>query len=279
MPSPIPDRHQDKVAIVTGAGQGIGRGVAKRLAQEGARVVIAEYNRANAEEAAHELSALGASALPYPIDIGDTGQIEQMVKNVVARFGGIDILVNNAGTSRPGKLFDLTPERDWDPVVRVNQRGLFFCLQAVAKQMVEQIPDEVKQAGRADRSYGKIVNFSSVAGRSGRPFDAAYSATKWAVISITQSAAAYLAPYNINVNAVCPGLVPTPMWQNIDQVQGVERQGLPPGEWMRRSIEAIPLKRAATPEDIAAAVSFLCSTDADYITGQALNVDGGVEMN
>jgi meso-butanediol dehydrogenase/(S,S)-butanediol dehydrogenase/diacetyl reductase len=279
MPAPIPGRHEGKVAIVTGAGQGIGRGVARRLAQEGARVVIAEYNRANAEDAASELSALGSDVLPYPIDIGDTKQIEKMVRDVVAHFGCIDILVNNAGTSRPGRLFDLTPEQDWDPVMRVNQRGLFFCLQAVAKQMVEQIPDAVKQAGRADRSYGKIVNFSSVAGRSGRPYDAAYSATKWAVISITQSAAAYLAPYNINVNAVCPGLVPTPMWQNIDQVQGVERQGLEPGEWMRRSIEGIPLKRAATPEDIAAAVSFLCSTDADYITGQALNVDGGVEMD
>jgi NAD(P)-dependent dehydrogenase (short-subunit alcohol dehydrogenase family) len=279
MPAPVLGRHQDKVAIVTGAGQGIGRGVARRLAQEGARLVIAEYNRASAEDAANELSALGSEVLPYPIDIGDTEQIERMVGDVVTRFGCIDILVNNAGTSRPGRLFDLTPEWDWDPVVRVNQRGLFFCLQAVARQMVEQIPEAVKQAGRADRSYGKIVNFSSVAGRSGRPYDAAYSASKWAVISITQSAAAYLAPYNINVNAVCPGLVPTPMWQNIDQVQGVERQGLEPGEWMRRSIEGIPLKRAATPEDIAAAVSFLCSTDADYITGQALNVDGGVEMN
>jgi NAD(P)-dependent dehydrogenase (short-subunit alcohol dehydrogenase family) len=178
----------------------------------------------------------------------------------------------------PGPLFDLKPE-SWDPVLRVNLRGLFFCLQLVAKQMVAQIPDEVKRAGRAEHSYGKIVNFSSVAGRSGRPFDAAYSAAKWGVISLTQSAALYLAPYNINVNAICPGLVPTPMWDNIDRVQGVQRLGLQPGEWMRKTIESIPLKRGGTPEDIAAAVSFLCSEDADYITGQALNVDGGVEMN
>jgi NAD(P)-dependent dehydrogenase (short-subunit alcohol dehydrogenase family) len=278
MPAPIPERHQGKVVIVTGAGQGIGRGIAHRFAQEGAHVVIAEYNQANAETVARECSALGTEALPYPVDIGDINQIEEMVKHVVEKFGRIDGLVNNAGVSMPGPLFDLKPE-SWDPVVRVNLRGLFFCLQLVAKQIVAQIPDEVKQAGRAERSYGKIVNFSSVAGRSGRPFDAAYSATKWGVISLTQSAAAYLAPYNINVNAICPGLVPTPMWDNIDRIQGVQRHGLQPGEWMRKTIESIPLKRAATPEDIAAAVSFLCSEDADYITGQALNVDGGVEMN
>jgi NAD(P)-dependent dehydrogenase (short-subunit alcohol dehydrogenase family) len=277
VPAIVPGRHAGKIAIVTGAGQGIGRGVAKRFAQEGAHVVIAEYNKANAGSAAQELSALGPEALAYPIDIGDTAQIDQMVRHVVARFGRIDILVNNAGVLETLPLFDLTPEK-WDWLQRVNQRGLFFCLQAVAKQMVAQVPDDVKQAGRADRSYGKIVNFSSVAGRSGRPYAAHYSAAKWAVISITQSAAAYLAPYNINVNAVCPGVVPTPMWDDIDKTQAA-RFGMQPGEWIKKTIEGVPLKRAATPEDLAAAVSFLCSTDADYITGQALNVDGGVEMN
>lgn len=273
----IPERHKGKVAIVTGAGQGIGRGAAQRLAEEGAHVVVAEYDTVRARRAAEELSAVGPRALAYPIDIGDTERIERMVQDVVAEFGHIDILVNNAGVLETLSLFDITPER-WDWLERVNQRGLFFCLQAVSKQMVAQIPEEVKNAGRAQRSYGKIVNFSSVAGRSGRPYAAHYSAAKWAVISITQSAAAYLAPYNINVNAICPGLVPTPMWQEIDRVQAA-RFGLKPGEWMQKSIESVPLKRAARAEDIAAAVSFLCSDDADYITGQALNVDGGLEMN
>lgn len=277
MPAPIPNRHAGKIAIVTGAGQGIGRGVAKRLAQEGAHIVVAEYNKTNAEEAAHELSQLGPQALAYPIDIGESDQIEQMTMDVVAHFGRIDILVNNAGVNKTTWLLDVTPQ-DWDFVQRVNQKGLFFCVQAAAKQMIAQMPEEVRQAGRAERSYGKIVNFSSVAGRSGRPYSAEYSASKWAVISITQSAALALAPYNINVNAVCPGLVPTPMWSYIDQTQA-ERFGMQQGEWMASAIEKIPLKRAAAPEDIAAAVSFLCSTDADYITGQALNVDGGIEMN
>ena len=270
------ERHRGKVAIVTGAGQGIGQGVALRLAQEGAHVVIAEYQADRARVVAEECSAY-TEALAYPIDIGDVDQIDRMVQAVVAQFGRIDILVNNAGVLETLPLFDITPEK-WDWLQRVNQRGLFFCLQRVALQMVAQVPPEVKDRGRAERSHGKIVNFSSVAGRSGRPYAAHYSAAKWAVISITQSAAGYLAPYNINVNAVCPGIVLTPMWDEIDRVQA-ERHGLPRGGWIDKTVDAIPLKRAATADDLAAVVSFLCSVDADYITGQALNVDGGVEMN
>ena len=273
----IPHRHEGKVAIVTGAGQGIGRGVAERFAREGAHVVIAEFNKANAETVAHELSKIGPEPLAYPVDISDTVQIDQMVTAVTAKFGQIDILVNNAGVNETVALFDVTPDT-WDKIVKVNQRGLFFTLLAVAKNMVGRVPDEVKQAGRSGISYGKIVNFSSVAGRSGRPYAAPYSATKWAVISITQSAAGYLAPYNINVNAVCPGVVPTPMWTDIDRVQAA-RFGLDQGAWFKKTVEGVPLKRAAEPADLAAAVSFLCSGDADYITGQTLNVDGGIEMN
>src|SRR6266508_541858 len=219
----------DKVAIVTGAGQGIGKGVALRLARAGAQVVIAEYNQETAEATCAE-------------------------------------------------VLDLTPE-DWDRVVDTNQRGLFFCLQAVARQMIAQIPEEIRNADRAPHSFGKIVNFASVAGRSGRPYSTHYAAAKAAVINITKSAALALAKYNINVNAVAPGVALTPMWAQIDKERG-EIFGSKPGEALHNFVESnIPLKRASTVEDLAGAVSFLCSPDADYITGQCLNVDGGIEMD
>ena len=268
----------DKVAIVTGAGQGIGKGVALRLARAGAHVVVAEYNPETAVATSDEIRTLGQQALPYPIDLSEVGQIQPMVDRVVEEFGRIDILVNNAGRVQTKYMLDLTPE-DWDRVVDVNQRGLFFCLQAVARQMVAQIPEEIRNADRAPRSFGKIVNFSSVAGRSGRPYSTHYAAAKTAVISINKSAALALAKYNINVNAVAPGLVPTPMWVQIDNERG-ELFGSKPGEAMHNFIEQhVPLKRAATADDLAGAVAFLCSSDADYITGQCLNVDGGVEMD
>lgn len=270
-------RLRDKIAIVTGAGRGIGKGVALRLAREGAHVVIAEYDPETAQQTAQEIQALGVSAMPYPVDLSDVSQIPPMVDAVVRAFGRIDILVNNAGRVQTKPMLDLT-EEDWDRIVSVNQRGLFFCLQAVARQMIAQIPEEIRNSDRAPHSFGKIVNFSSVAGRSGRPNSTHYAATKAAVISITRSAALALARYNINVNAVCPGIVLTAMWQEIDQANQLMR-GLEPGEWIRRSIETVPLKRVAQPDDIAAAVAFLCSPDADYITGQALNVDGGLEMD
>lgn len=268
----------DKIAIVTGAGQGIGKGVALRLAREGAHLVIAEYNPDTAETTCAEVRALGQHSLAYPIDLSQEDQIQPMVDQVVREFGRIDILVNNAGRVQTKYMLDLTPE-DWDRVVDTNQRGLFFCLQAVARQMVAQIPEEIRSADRAPHSFGKIVNFSSVAGRSGRPYSTHYAAAKAAVINITKSAALALARYNINVNAVAPGLVPTPMWTQIDLERG-QLFGSKPGEAMANFIEQnIPLKRAATAEDLAAAVAFLCSADADYITGQCLNVDGGLEMD
>jgi NAD(P)-dependent dehydrogenase (short-subunit alcohol dehydrogenase family) len=270
-------RLADKIAIVTGAGQGIGRGIALRLAGEGARIVVAEYNAETADAVAQEIGSKGGQALAYRVDVSDVSAVRQMVPFAVEGFGRVDILVNNAGLMQTKPLLALT-EADWDGVIAVNERGVFFCLQAVAGQMLRQIPEEVKAAGRAPRSFGKIVNLSSISGRRGRPLAAHYAASKAAVISITQSAALALAPFNINVNAVCPSLVPTGMWEQIDQDRG-RLLGLAPGEAMASFIETIPLKRAATPEDIAGAVAFLCSSDADYITGQALNVDGGYEMD
>ncbi len=270
-------RLAGKIAIVTGAGQGIGKGIAQRLAREGAAVVVAEYNPETAGAAAAEIQSHGERALPYPVDVASAEAVRRMVHDVVRTFGCIDILVNNAGVMQTKPLLDLT-EEDWERIVDVNQRGLFFCLQAVAAQMIAQVPEEVKAAGWAERSYGKIVNLSSISGRRGRPLAAHYAASKAAVISITQSAALALAPYNINVNAVCPGVVPTAMWQQID-LDRARLFGLRPGEAMASFVDSIPLRRAGTPEDIAAAVAFFCSPDADYITGQTLNVDGGYEMH
>jgi len=268
----------DKVAIVTGAGQGIGKGVALRLARAGAQVVIAEYNQETAEATCAEVRALGRHALSYPIDLSQVKQVQPMVDRVVGELGRVDILVNNAGRVETKYMLDLTPE-DWDRVVDTNQRGLFFCLQAVARQMIVQIPEEIRNADRAPHSFGKIVNFASVAGRSGRPYSTHYAAAKAAVINITKSAALALAKYNINVNAVAPGVALTPMWAQIDKERG-EIFGSKPGEALHNFVESnIPLKRASTVEDLAGAVSFLCSPDADYITGQCLNVDGGIEMD
>jgi NAD(P)-dependent dehydrogenase (short-subunit alcohol dehydrogenase family) len=287
-----------KVAVVTGAGQGIGKGIALRLAQEGAEVVIAEYNRVTASSAADEIKeATSQRALAYPVDISDVAAVRQMIGDAVAKFGHIDILVNNAGVMQTKPMMDLT-EKDWDYVNNVNQRGFFFCLQAVADQMIRQLPEEFKAsqvpadvfsikgeqsdqgapAAEGVSSFGKIVNLSSIAGRRGRPLSTHYAASKAAIINITQSAALALAPYRINVNAICPGIVPTPMWGQIDRDRG-DLFGAQPGEAMAAFIQTVPLKRAARPEDIAGAVAFFCSADSDYITGQTLNVDGGYEMN
>lgn len=290
-------RLKGKVAIVTGSGRGIGKGIALRLAQEGANVVVAEYNADSAQATAAEIEQCGVRGLAYPVDVSEAAAVRRMVSDVVDALGHIDILVNNAGVVQTKPMLDLT-EEDWDRVINVNQRGVFFCVQAVAAQMLEQIPEELRGAqapadimsidpdkqagpqtsGEPPPNNGKIVNMSSIAGRRGRPLSTHYAASKAAIINITQSAALALAPYNITVNAVCPGIVPTPMWDQIDQERG-QLFGAEPGQAMRAFINSLPLKRAATPADIAGAVAFFCSQDADYITGQALNVDGGYEMD
>ncbi len=240
------ERFAGKVAIVTGAGQGIGRGIARRLVREGAQVLIAEYNLEAAGATAAELSAeaieQGGAAFPYRVDISDTSATQRMVDDIVTQFGHIDILVNNAGVVQTKPMLELT-EADWDRVLDVNLRGTFFLVQAVAQQMIRQLPQSLREAAArpADivrvaqaaasveaeeaaksfaASYGKIVNLSSVAGRRGRPLQTHYAASKAAIISLTQSAALTLAPYRINVNAVCPGIVPTPMWEKIDEDRG-----------------------------------------------------------
>ncbi len=269
-------RLNGKIAIVTGSGQGIGKAVALRLAHEGADVVVADIDLEKAQQTAQEIRALGRRATAYGIDVAIVAEIQRMVDSVVAEFGRVDILVNCAGIVQAKPFLEMT-EDDWDRILGVNLKGTTFCIKAVAAQMIRQVPEQVKAAGRAGRSYGKIVNFSSISGRRGRALQLHYAASKTAIISVTQSAALALSPYNINVNAVAPGVVPTAMWEQIDR-QCSHIFGTEPGQAMSDFIEKIPLKRAGSTEDVAGAVAFLCSSDADYITGQTLNVDGGYEM-
>lgn len=251
----------DKVAIVTGAGSGIGRAVALRYAAEGARVVVADRDAKAAEQTATDIGAESGEAMSYAVDVTDQAAVAALVDAASERFGGIDALFNGAGVVRLGRLLDIG-ESDWDFVFDVNCKGTLWCAQAVARRMIEQ--------GRS----GKIVNVASQAGRRGEAHVLAYCASKAAVISMTQSMALALAPHRINVNAIAPGVVDTPMWEVVDR-QFAAVEGIPPGAARKRAEDAVPLGRFGTPRDMTGAAVFLASADADYITQQTLNVDGG----
>lgn len=257
-------RLQGKVAVVTGGAQGIGRAIARRLYEEGASVVIADLNGDTAEQTARDLSGgISGSALGIALDVSRPEESRAMVERVTRELGSLDILVNNAGVGKVQRLEDIT-EADWNWMFDVNVKGLFFCTQAVAVAMKRQ------------RS-GKIINLASIAGRQGEPLVVHYCATKAAVISITQSTALELAPFGINVNAVAPGIVDTPFWVEVDK-QYASILNLEIGQKKREDAATIPLGRIEQPEDVAPAVAFLASSDANYITGQTLNVEGGLIM-
>jgi len=254
-------RLDGKSAIVTGAGSGIGRGIALRLAREGARVLAADISESNGRGVVDEIGAAGSVASYCKVDIRDQAQVQSMVEHAVRELGGLDILVNNAGVGKIVPFLETT-EQDWNFMFDVNCKGLLFASQAAARAMIDQ--------GRG----GKIVNLASQAGRRGEALVLAYCASKACVISMTQSMALALAPHKINVNAVAPGIVDTPFWDEVDR-QFARMQNLPIGEPKRRAVATIPLGRIEEPDDVAGAVAFLCSSDADYITQQTLNVDGG----
>lgn len=251
-----------KLAVVTGGGRGIGRAIAERYAGEGARVVVADIALADAENVA---ARLPYGAIPAQVDVGSRNSIEAFVADITRRVGGIDILVNNAA------VFDLAPlleveETSFDRLFQVNVKGLFFMMQTVARNMVD--------AGRP----GAIINMASQAGRRGEPDSAVYAATKAAVISLTRSAALALIGHGIRVNAIAPGVVETPMWDQVDALYARLEQ-LPVGEKKRRVGAAVPFGRMGRPVEIAGAAVFLASADAEYIIGQTLNVDGGNVMS
>jgi len=270
-------RFKDKVSIVTGGAMGIGKGVALLLAREGSIVVVADINKENAEYTVKEIKKMGGEATGYVINLLNVKEIEPMIAGTVETYGRLDIMVNAAGVAQNKPFLDIT-EEDWDRIININQKSTTFCVRAAAEQMIKQIPAEVIESGRAERSYGKIVNFSSISGRSGRPLQVHYAAAKAAIISITQSAALAFARYNINVNAVSPSVVKTSMWEYAlkekSRVMKVD-----PVKEEKEFIGRIPLQRPGRVEDVAMTVAFLCSSDSDYITGQTINVDGGFEMN
>ncbi len=252
----------DRVAIVTGAGQGIGHATALALAGAGADVAVVDIDKAAAEKTAAAVSAIGRRSLSVATDVGDLASIDQMVSRVVETFGRVDALVNNAGVTRRAYIMDLT-EADWDRIMRVNGKGVFFCLQRVAREMIP-------------RRSGVIVNIASIAGKGYvGASNAIYAGSKGAVIGMTRMAALQLARHNINVNAICPGTTVTALSEGNLRSRAQE-EGVSVDEMQRRRNAAIPLGRPNDPEDVAALAVFLASSGARNITGQSFNVDGGI---
>jgi meso-butanediol dehydrogenase/(S,S)-butanediol dehydrogenase/diacetyl reductase len=253
-----------QVALVTGAGQGIGRAAALALARAGADVAVNDLRPDAADRVAGEVRALGRKALAVPADVAAVPEIERMVGRVAESLGRLDVLVNNAGLIRATPFGQVT-ERDWDETFAVNARGLFFCMQAAAPVMVRQ-------------GAGAIVNVSSIAGRGSASLSPPYAASKTAVLSLTQQAARALARHGVRVNAVCPGIVDTEFNWRLDDLIGVRQQGLAPGEFLKQRAAAVPLGRLADPDDVARVIVFLASPAGGYVTGQAVTVDGGFLM-
>ena len=251
-----------QIAVVTGAGNGIGRATALALARAGAQVAVVDVDAGAAKATADAVAALGCRSLALDTDVGDLAAIDRMVQAVTATFGRIDVLVNNAGVTRRADIMDLT-EQDWDRIMRVNAKGVFFCLQRVAREMIP-------------RRRGRIVNIASIAGKGyAGTSNAIYAASKGSVISLTRTAAQQLARHDINVNAICPGITVTALSEANVAVRARD-EGLSVEEMTRRRNAVIPLGRANDPEDVAAVAVFLAGPAARNITGQSLNVDGGI---
>jgi 3-oxoacyl-[acyl-carrier protein] reductase len=247
-------RLQDKVAIITGGASGIGRGTCVRLAEEGGKIAIFDIDLEEARNTAQSIEKIGVPALALKVDVSRSEEVEAAVKEVISTFGQVDILVNNAGVSLSSSIRRMT-EDIWDKTIDVNLKSVFLCCQAVAPYMKQ-------------RRYGKILNISSILGHSGSPTMVHYSAAKTGVIGFTRGLAAELGPYNINVNAIGPGIIKTPM---LDQEVSSELRDHLQGK--------IPLRRLGEPLDIANAILFLVSDESSYISGQCLFVCGGVTAN
>jgi NAD(P)-dependent dehydrogenase (short-subunit alcohol dehydrogenase family) len=262
---------ENKTAIVTGGGRGIGKAIGMCLAEEGANIVLADIDLESAEKTAAEIEAMGRRSLVVRTDVTRRDEVQAMVVRTLDAFGRIDILVNNAGVvgERRGLPFTNLQEEDWDICYEVNLKGIFIVCKEVVPHLIEQ-------------QAGKIINISSIAGRQGEEPLPHYSASKAGTISFTQALAKELGRYNINVNCICPGLLWTPMWR---QLEGMFTGDASPETVERRAVfeaavrRLTPLQREQTPEDIGKLAVFLASEDARNITGQSINVDGGIRLN
>ncbi|WP_333715518.1 MULTISPECIES: (S)-acetoin forming diacetyl reductase [Pantoea] len=254
-----------RVALVTGAGQGIGAAIARRLAQDGFAVAVSDYNAQTAQQVADQIVSAGGNAIALQADVAQREQVFRAVEEARQRLGGFDVIVNNAGVAPSTPIAEIT-EEVVDKVYNINVKGVIWGIQAAV------------QAFAAEGHGGKIINACSQAGHTGNPELAVYSSSKFAVRGLTQTAARDLASAGITVNAFCPGIVKTPMWEAIDR-QISAAAGQPEGYGTQEFAKRITLGRLSEPEDVAACVAFLAGPDSDYMTGQSLLIDGGMVFN
>lgn len=258
-------RLPDKIAIVTGAGQGLGEAIALRLAREGCNVVVADINFSAAQDTAEKIKKMKRDSFAMKTDVTKSEQVRKMVEETVKRFGRLDILVSNAGILKSYEITEF-PEEDWRRIIDVNLIGYFLTAKEAAKVMKKQ------------RS-GVIIQINSKSGKKGSLWNSAYAASKFGGIGLTQSIALDLAPYGIRVNAVCPGnLLDSPLWVNSLYEQYARKWGISKEEVRKKYESQVPLGRGCRYEDVTNVVVFLASEEASYMTGQAINVTGGQEM-
>ena len=258
---------EGKVALVTGGGRGIGRGIALRLARDGADVALVDLGSDGIEDVAAEVREIGSKATAFVADVSDRDQVFAAVEHAASALGGFDIMLNNAGIALVAPLLDTKPE-DIAKIWAVNVDGVLWGIQAAVTKFKEL-------GNKADGRISKVINASSIAGHDGFAMLGVYSATKFAVRALTQAAAKEHAADGITVNAYCPGVVGTDMWVEIDK-RFAELTGAAEGETYDKFVGGIALGRAETPDDVAGFVSYLAGPDADYMTGQAGLIDGGL---
>lgn len=251
---------ENKVVFITGSARGIGRAIAQVFSEEGARLALTDLDDKELEKVKSELRGAAKEIRIYKLDVSVESMVKEVVEKATADFGQIDILINNAGVSTMNYFWNIT-EKEWDFNMNVNVKGVWLVTKYVVPQMIE-------------RKKGKIINIASMAGKMGAALEAHYAASKFGVVGFTQAASKELAPYKININSVCPGFVKTSM-QEREVIWEAELKGVKPEDVIKAYIDQTPLGRLCYPEDVAKVVKFLASEDADFMTGQAINVTGG----